>query len=1037
LAKQLTADEKRILEDFRSKQAQRTASRVTKSGIDPNERLRLAREQQQKTDRIRSEAKSEASRRIAEAQAKARQARTAQQERDRLAELDRKRIAEAQSRQQAQEFARQQQLALTQNTSLRPTKKQAELSKQVTRFLAERKQQEQQKQQKSEKKIERVKKSVFRKEPRESIGSVVRVVAKDLPKPTVRQLTDDQKRSPQFMGGAVKEFLTKERQPVISIIPSVPEASAEEFRPSQNVPRRENIIPLAPQTQTPSRSLQSGEQFRSVLLNPNVGQVVRELPDGTKEVQGAFTVLSGEAGSQQPERPPKSENFLEGFIAGGRQELVNFGNVADVVTGKEGTFGKSSKEVGSTIVDLPFAVGGAFLTKEVEQGKGFGGLGFEFDVNLDRALQKSGEEQEFIAKEFERDPARALGSTVTALGTEVALIVGTAGTATVARKGIVKTAQFVAKTKAHKQAVKIAKETIPKGEENVPFIVEQIGKNKFEVIRGVEALGKKGIKVIRGTDQGIVQSVGAKGELIVTKVPKIFGVGRKGKIRRGGSKQRLDPKETVQATSSNDSSIPLTIIDTSKSGKTTFFPKKIPKRSRLQTKDTTILEGVTGEEITASRNIGRQISTGLKPFEQKGERIAVTKTVQPDPKTVVGEFTNLKRSFTTEGVEIGSKNAEDTLRLIGKPTKATAKQLDELEDTGFIQTAARGFSFATDDVKQSGKIITDIVKTGKTTKQSLPKNVKEFKEARKFERVQPTEVRVQTFEIFSTKAESTTGKLKQLPKVGKEKDFVKAKPFEFGKTGTKVVSNTSKKSGKTTTKVRVEQDIGKIRQTFRDIAKTKPKTKSKPKATARSTTQATSLGARIGSAVLLGSEASVDQPQKSRTRNEFGTVVIPQTDTGLINEDRLITEFPPRIRPSQEVIPRQDIVPITRVDTVPILQTPTVSIFDTPTKKTTTSTPPVIIGGAPRFTEADIARREARSRRSGQGKRLFDVAKTPFGKVTVGLGFFIEQKGDETIAEAIGVPEPKEPKAKRKKDPDPLSAVFGEQSGQFDTTFQF
>lgn len=1012
MARELNAKERQILEDFRAKKAQQTASRVTKSGIDPNERLRLAKRRQAETDRFRAEAQNEASRRIAQAQDQARKAESAQQTRTRIERESRERIAQTQKKQQADEFARQQRLALTQNTSLKPTKKQADLSRQVTQFLAERKAQQIQKtiSPPAPMVVKRSGrgKSVFVKEARDTnISNVVR----DVP-------------------------------PVVQRQQAPPPTTLTTLEPRDRVPvvQRSGLQNLPP---APPRA---GDEFRSVTLNPDAGKLIstRTLPDGSIEEtrEPAFGQTTGILGDdiRNQQRPPKSRNFLEGFIAGGRQELVNFGNVADVVTGKEGTFGKTRKEVGSTVIDLPFAVGGALLTKEVEQGKGFAGLGFEFDVNLDRALQKSGEEQEFIAREFERDPARALGSTVTAVGTEVALIVGTAGTATVARKGIVKTAQFVAKTKAHKQAVKIAKETIPKGEEKVPFIVEQIGKDKFEVIRGVEALGKKGIKVFRGSDQGVVQSIGAKGELILTKVPKILGVGKKGKIRKGGSRQRLDPKNTVQATNSNDSSIPLTIIDTSKGGKTTFFPKNIPKRSRLQTKDTAILEGVTGEEITASRNIGRQISTGLKPFEQRGQRIGVTKTVQPDPKSVVGEFSSTTgRTFTKEGVEIGSKNAEDTLRLIGKPTKATAKQLDELEDTGFIQTAARGFSFKTADVKQSGKIISETVRTGKTAKQSLPKSVKEFKEARQFERVQPTEIRVQTFEIFSTKAESTTGKIKQLPKVGKEADFVKgkSKPFEFGGTGTKVVSNTGKKGGKTTTKVRAEQDIGKARQTFRDIgAKTKPKSKTKTATRTDSLSSATSLGSRIGSAVVLGSEASLDSPQKTKSRTEFGTIVIPTSDQGLINDDDTI--FPPKIRPIQNVIPKQDtsqvIVPIT--ETIPTTVTDIITT-KTPTT-TTTKTPPVITTPfGTRNDFASVSKRDARRRKSGQGKRLFDVAETPFGQVTVGLGFFIEQKGDESIAESIGVPEPKQPKAKKKKEPDPLSSVFGEQSGQFDTTFQF
>jgi hypothetical protein len=184
------------------------------------------------------------------------------------------------------------------------------------------------------------------------------------------------------------------------------------------------------------------------------------------------------------------------------------------------------------------------------------------------------------------------------------------------------------------------------------------------------------------------------------------------------------------------------------------------------------------------------------------------------------------------------------------------------------------------------------------------------------------------------------------------------------------------------------------------------------------------------------------QPQL--TRIVLDGAVIPKQVTRI--DDAIIPVVRPRVtgvKPKPK--PRQD------TDLVPILRPPktTPKLKPREDQKVTPDTPPPtritrqkIIPVPPifdpRFPDPSrLGKRESSRRESGQGKRLFDVAKTPFGKVTVGLGFFIEQKGDETIAEAIGVPEPKEPKAKRKKDPDPLSAVFGQQSGQFDTTFQF
>jgi len=1064
----LTANEQKILEDFRAKQAQRTASAVTKSGVDPNERLRLARRRQAEQDNAQRESQSISARQNLIARQQADQNRKNVEIARKEAEADRQRIAQQQSQEQAQKqreaqaFADKQRSFLTPNTGFKPTAKQAQLSKDVTKFLAERKQKEQQTQQvKQVEQTRNTKRTVFTNNSNVSIANAIQLAKSNLPdKPTIRPLTDAQKVAPQFLDGSVKRFLTedpKKDRNNFSFIPSIPEASAEEFPQSQNVSRQG----FAEKQQAPrptTRSLGEGESFRSIIPNPNAGQVIRVNEDGSKEVQGSFSVLSGVTGSQsKPERPPISKNFVEGFFAGSKQELVNFSNIADIATGKEGTIGraiglsaeesKTKKEVGSSIVDLPFAVGESLLFNE-EGG---------FNPNLDRAFERSGAEQKFIADEFERDPARAIGSTVTALGTEVALIIGTAGTATVARKGIVKTAQFVAKSKNAKQALKIARKLdIQLGEKNVPFIVEEIVGSKgtqFEIIRGIEALGKKGVKVFRGTDQGIVQSIGAKGELILTKIPKIYGVGKKGLIKKGGSRQRLDTSKAVITSQENSSDIPLTIVKLGgKKNEIITFTKEIPKRTNVQTRGTVVLEGVTGEEVTASRNIGQQIATGLKPFESE-VRVGVNKNIQGNVKNVVGESTQLTRQFTAEGVEVGGQGVEDTLRLIGKPTKLTNKKLDELSDTGFIQEVARGTRFGLDDFIKNPKAITKIARTGKTIEQELPKSSKEFKTARAFERVPVSEARVTTFEIFSTKAEGQAGKIKGLPKVGKETEFVKGKKFDFGSsgsksTGIKVESNLGKGS-RSVTKTAPEQDIGRIRSTFKDVAKSKSKQQTRAdrlkiikNKRLDSIASATRTGGIVGTSLGFGSAFETPQTQKGgqkgSTRTEFGSILIPLSDTGLINEEKETTVFPRPTKIRPDVIQKQDealiITPIT--ETIPIIDTPTIPVIDTPTKPIPTTTTIPTPFGLPRNNFASVNKRDASRRKSGQGKRLFDVAETPFGEVTVGLGFFIEQKGDETIAESIGVPERKKV-VKKKKTANPVDSVFGVQSGQFDTTFDF
>ena len=1124
MSKNLTADERKILEDFRSRKAQRTASRVTKSGIDPNERLRLARERQKETDRVRRETQSEANRRISQAQDQARQARTAQQERDRLAELDRKRIAEAQKKQQAQEFARQQQLALTQNTSLRPTQKQAELSRKVTQFLAERKQQEQQK---SEKKIQRVKKSVFRKEPRESIGSVVRVVAKDLPKPTIRQLTDEQKRSPQFMGGAVKEFLTKERQPAISLIPSVPEASAEEFRPSQNVPRRENFIPLTPSEkpptrQTPIRRIEAGESFTGVIPNPNRGQIIstRELPDGSIETtrEPDFISISGEKGSDQvvEQRPPKSRNFLEGFALGSQQELANFGNIADVVTGKEGTTGiKSRKEVGSTVIDLPFSVGGALFTEKAEEGKGVFGSDFNFAFNPTQAGEKFEEERKFIESEFERDTGRAVGSTVTALGIEAALLLGTGGTATVARKGIIKTAQFTTKSRQAKKVADLAKKLTPEGEKDIPILIERISENKYVIARGTDELAGLGAKVISPAE-ALVTQVTRTGKVISSKVP-LLRTGGKGskkiKFKESDIKKLIkekdlkpnpaDPrsareqaiaelqkgvKTTVQR---GESEIPVTLVEFSgKKGQEStvkFFNKRIPKdKGNIETKEV-VVQGVTDSTRFLSKKVQKE--TGLKLVEIAEKLPKVKRADKLKAKFNVKD--RLKRKEEAEKFKEVLKRSEESTTIAGQPTPQTLNILKEGEKSGFFELTARGIGFSLKDVTDNPKLINKLVRTQRTLtgrpsqlgKGKIPSvgklgieeaerrlaqqtAKKSVKVVRKRSDTQPLQIQTEDFfqaqALSVPKSISTLGQ--QSAKRGGKKSTTSlgdALSDTAKKTGGKAgksaddIGKSNKGSGqrsifddavKTETKTAKTQSNRAIREAVESKITTGAKTSKKTK-TPRTTAfddvaRATSIGVRGG---VISSQI-VRGITSQETKDRLDTNVVPIIDTfnpldTKKDDDR--DNIPVIIRdPKRIVTTEQDLgvglVPIidTIVDTK--LDDPQIIITKTP-EITTTKTPTPFITplGARPPTFAELRKKEAKRKRSGQGKRLFDVAKTPFGKVTVGLGFFIEQKGDETIAEAIGVPEPKEPKKKKKKDADPLSAVFGQQSGQFDTTFQF
>jgi len=94
--------------------------------------------------------------------------------------------------------------------------------------------------------------------------------------------------------------------------------------------------------------------------------------------------------------------------------------------------------------------------------------------------------------------------------------------------------------------------------------------------------------------------------------------------------------------------------------------------------------------------------------------------------------------------------------------------------------------------------------------------------------------------------------------------------------------------------------------------------------------------------------------------------------------------------------------PVTKQDTGFVPTTPTTTTTTTKPPPTTTTrtgiTPPILL-----FGDGQRRRAERIGKKSKVGKRLFDIADEPFGEVTVGLGFFIEQRGEETIAESLGL----------------------------------
>jgi hypothetical protein len=835
--------------------------------------------------------------------------------------------------------------------------------------------------------------------------------------------------------------------------------------------------------------------------------------------------------------PPVSRNFLEGFVAGSVQEGKNFGNIADIATGKDGTFGASRKEVGTAVVDLPFAVGGALLTKQSEQGKGFFGLGFDFDVNLDRALQKSGEEQKFIAEEFERDPSRAIGSSVTALGIEVALLVGSGGVANVARKGIIKTADFAIDTKRAKIVYDVAKKTTLKGEEDIPILIERKG-NKYIIARGTDELAGLGAKVISPAEAVITQITKA-GKVITSKVPLLkqtkttkFGntsisVTKQIKpkesdiqklIKEKGLKPNpADPRsardqaiaelqKSIKSTvKKGESERPVTIVEFgTKKGEQSivkFFTKNIPKdKGNIDTRGV-VITGVNDSTRFLSKEVQRQ--TGLRLVE------IVTKLPKADSKLTKFKNRFRKKDEIDKYTEV-LKRSEESTTVAGKPSKirelidvdgevktlpSTLDLIKKGEEIGFFELSARGIVFTLDEVVKNPKLVSKLVQTQRTLTGgrniAKPQTVKEF-EKMQSKGIEPRNRKdtkpllLITEDYFQAKAldvnkiisglgtESTKGGVKKSVSTT-AKDTGKQGGKKSADDTSKSADNTSKKgkgnesgSGQTTVfEEAVESTVKITPQTknslsgIRSILESTTKTTKKSSKVSDDVVRTTNAGLRstVFSSTALSSSQIFDpfqqQTPQQKTRDKLNISVIPLIDT--INpldtkkDDKenkpFIFERPQIKTPNEKtrttpiITPRLTTdqivgeVPITTTITVPEITTTTIPKPDPP------FTPPVVGGGGLGFGfppfPSGLSKKQSSTRPSGQGKRLFDVADTPFGKVTVGLGFFIEQKGDETIAESLGLPEPVERKAKRKKAPDPLTAVFGEQSGQFDTTFRF
>lgn len=688
--------------------------------------------------------------------------------------------------------------------------------------------------------------------------------------------------------------------------------------------------------------------------------------------------IARESGVDDPALVPFVSAF-QSFTGGARQEFENIGSIAGI--------GTARPEAGSLIFGLPFEVGGATFTKEAPEGRGFAGLGFEFDFNPERGAEVSGEIQRQIVQKFEEDPFRAAGSVVTAGTIEAAIFVGTGG---LGRVGLTAAKKF-AQVKGKRIAEEIGRKTAEKG---VPQFVESIGGGKFLIVRGTEAAAQRGIVLspFEAVAVGFKKTVTGGLQLVTAKTPTLRGItrfGKKGKI----------PAERafVTAPPAKAAKIPLTVVDTNvkvagrRETVATLFPQKFIKEAGFPTEAT--IKGVTDPKLFAK--------LGLEP---------------------VG------KSLTfVEG------------RLKG----GAIRELIIAEESGALRTVGKGFQFLGKDVLENPKTLTNIALTGKTIGGKAARvSTTQIFEAEalggaKFLKEIGKGITPSAPIFFGSKAEAA--ELAKLGGIGIEQVIPKAKRIisikKTGKIETEaglfepVFTPVTKAAPRVVEAARPVQAVDDIAQIFRDVGK----------ASVRQTRELSNVGVPLSlTGFRTGLDFDVGQitPIKQRAEQIKLTKgiqnIIPALDVdvgikqkqgqlidldffaptkqktttrSLLEEDLMSTpefRFGVDERFDQGLIVGQRFdTPFTPLITVPTRLRPPV----TPTRIRPSGFFPFL----PPFGEPR-KRKKGKKRKSRLGGRLFDVATEPFGEVEVGLGFFIEQATPEqTIAEAIGTSDIFEP----------------------------
>ena len=709
----------------------------------------------------------------------------------------------------------------------------------------------------------------------------------------------------------------------------------------------------------------------------------------------AQSQIAREAGVDDPALVPFVSAF-QSFTGGARQEFENIGSIAGI--------GTARPEAGSLIFGLPFEVGGATFTKEAPEGRGFAGLGFEFDFNPERGAEVSGEIQRKIVEKFEEDPFRAAGSVVTAGTIEAAIFVGTGGLGRVGLTAAKKFTQIKGRKIAERLRLDVFKE------KGVDSVVENVGKNTFFIVQGTETAAKRGIVLspFEAVAVGFKKSITGQLKLITAKTPTIRGIARARFRKRKGKLAKIPTtKAFVKVEEARSAEIPLIVVQTN---------VKVTGQRKLKTVVTTF----TREDI---KNLGFPTDATIK---------GVT-----DPKL-----------FARLGLE---KVGEKATIVQGKLKGGSRRTLIETTEAGKLVKKGEGAQFLAEDLFANPKTLRQIALTGKNLRgKSARLTTTQIFEAEalggaKIVREVGKGIDPSNPVFIGSRAEA-----RELAKFGLG-DITKIPtktitPFNFavdvipisaqkgvrgvaGVGGARVGGAPIKGGAKTVFAERPTQAVDDIAQIFRDVGKASVKQSRELRGVG---VPLSITGFRTGLDFDVGQISPVKQRAEQIKVTKGIQNIIPalDIDVGIKQRRRQLAGLDLFAPTKQRTITRslldeglirtpefrfgvdqrldQGLIIGQRFDTpfTPLITVPTRPRLKPPV---TRIRPSGFFPFLPPFGEPR-RRKIGKKRKSRLGGRLFDVATEPFGEVEVGLGFFIEQATPEqTIAEAIGTADIFEP----------------------------